>query len=87
MAEKTDMFCGNCGRGGKNDRVVLFCDNEFTNEYCTACGAANLFVALPKLETRKPCKDKNDHDFRIAKGDLIFCPICYTEFGKLEDKK
>jgi len=82
MAEKTDMICGNCGK-----QTVLFCSNEFTDEFCTSCGASNLYVALPKLETRKSCKDGFDHDLRIAKGDKIFCPTCWTDFGILELKK
>lgn len=76
-----DSVCGNCG----NKNCVLFCDNEFTDEYCKNCGESNLFVGLKKVETEMPCKDNKRHDIRIARGRKIFCPICYTELGDLND--
>ena len=81
MAQKTEKICGNCGK-----QTVLFCDNEFTNELCTSCGAKNLFVALRKLESRFKCKDDKPHDIRIAKGNKIFCPKCRTDFGVLSNE-
>lgn len=78
MAEHTDEICGNCGK-----KTVLFCDNMFTDFVCTSCGQKNLFVALQKVETEIPCKDDKRHDVRITKGGKIFCPICFTELGKM----
>ena len=84
MADRTDMICGNCGK-----QTVLFCDNMFTDELCTSCGAKNLFVGLQKVETEIPCKLGERHDIRIARGGKIFCPKCYIELGtmvKTEEK-
>ena len=78
MADLTKDICGNCG-----EQTVYFCSNEFTDYWCKSCGAVNLFVALHKIETRIPCKPGFVHDIRIAKGDKLFCPRCWKEFGVL----
>ena len=78
MAEKTNQSCANCGAKG-----LLFCDNMFTDFFCTECGASNLTATLPRIETLISCVGDKKHDIRLARDNLLLCVICSAEFGKI----